>query len=53
MNNTEPKDYQRDGLCTANVQQQKTCANYRKHEGCNYEICKFQGLGTTCDFEGK
>ena len=44
-------DFDRDGLCFANITQQKSCVNYQKQDGSRYEICKWQGLGTVCNYE--
>ncbi len=46
-----PINFQRDGLCMANVLQQRVCVNFKKQDGLKYELCKFQGIGTTCEAE--
>ena len=49
----EKKDYQRDTLCTANKYQEKDCKNFKPYESfvCRYpNICKFQGVGTVCNW---
>jgi hypothetical protein len=44
-------DFEKDGLCMANSPQQKTCKNYKKCTDSIYEFCKWQGLGTCCEYE--
>ena len=46
-------NFNRDGYCYANSPQQSQCLNYKKVEGSRYEICKWQGIGTCCNYTEK
>jgi hypothetical protein len=47
----EKRNYERDGMCYANALQQRECKNYCRCTDSIYEFCKWQGIGTVCDFE--
>lgn len=50
LNKIGKPDFNRDGYCFANSIQQQLCLNYKKVEGSRYEICKWQGVGTCCEW---
>lgn len=53
MEEPKKKDYRKDTLCTANKYQEKDCKHFKPYESfvCRYpNICKFQGIGTVCNW---
>ena len=51
MNTDQEKDYCNDGLCTADIFQEKDCAGFKSMAGSG--MCLHQGLGFVCEWAGK
>jgi hypothetical protein len=49
MNTDQEKDYCKDGLCTADIFQEKDCAGFKSMAGSG--TCLHQGLGFACEAE--